>query len=96
MNACSVKEEKGVYKYLLCNSFLLNESSMYIYFIFGKWNIKFSFNVLFKKINEKTLIFNIMTIINENKWIFGNLFFRYYDMVYDISSSTLRFKMNKN
>ena len=96
LNACSVKEEKGVYKYLLCNSFLLNESSMYIYFIFGKWNIKFSFNVLFKKINEKTLIFNIMTIINENKWIFGNLFFRYYDMVYDISSSTLRFKMNKN
>jgi hypothetical protein len=96
VNACSVKEEKGVYKYLLCNSFLLNESSMYIYFIFGKWNIKFSFNVLFTKINEKTLIFNIMTIINENKWIFGNLFFRYYDMVYDISSSTLRFKMNKN
>ena len=37
-----------------------------------------------------------MTIINENKWIFGNLFFRYYDMVYDINSSSLRFKMNKN
>ena len=94
-DACTVKEEKGVYKYLICNSFLLNES-MYLYFIFGKWNIKFPFTNLFTKINEKTLIFNIMTIINENKWIFGNLFFRYYDMVYDVNSSTLRFKMNKN
>jgi hypothetical protein len=35
IDAYSIKEEKGVYKYLLCNSFLL-KGSMYIYFNFWK------------------------------------------------------------
>lgn len=92
--SCLKKEEKGVYKYLLCNSFLLKES-IYIYFIFGKWNAKFLLNDLFTQVNDKLLIFNIMNLVDEDKWIFGNYFFKFYDFIYESKTPTLRLKKIK-